>query len=338
MPAPGVSEVATMTMRSRTGELADSVTRNNAVLTRFNGRGRIREFIGGGRTIMEEIAYANNVTYKRYAGYELLNISPSSVFTAAEYAIRQAAVAVSISGLEMLQNAGEEQSIDLLASRIENAEDTFRNGLSFDIYSDGSLPNQIGGLQAAIPFDPTVGVYGTIDRAQWEFWRNQRFRAITDGGAALSPANVYQYMTQLYVRCTRGNDRPDLIVTDNNGWTVYNQSLHAIQRITNTDSDLGKSGFLNLKFMDSDVVLDGGFQGTTQDASLAGLPIGGVPPSVMWFLNSRYNSWRPHKNRNMEPLDPDRFSVNQDAMVRLIGWAGNFTKRAMMFDGVLTNT
>ncbi len=56
---------------------------------------------------------------------QTLNISPSQVFTAAEYPIRQAAVAVSISGLEELQNSGEEAIIDLLESRIMNAEDTF---------------------------------------------------------------------------------------------------------------------------------------------------------------------------------------------------------------------
>ena len=54
-----------------------------------------------------------------------MNIAPSQVFTAAEYPIRQAAVAVSISGLEELQNSGEEAIIDLLESRIMNAEDTF---------------------------------------------------------------------------------------------------------------------------------------------------------------------------------------------------------------------
>lgn len=47
------------------------------------------------------------------------------MFSAAEYPIRQAAVAVSISGLEELQNSGEEAIIDLLESRIMNAEDTF---------------------------------------------------------------------------------------------------------------------------------------------------------------------------------------------------------------------
>lgn len=342
MPEPGVSELATMTLRNRSGKLADSVTRNNAVLTRLNSRGRIRKFIGGGRTIMQELEYANNSTYKRYSGYEVLNIQPSEVFTSAEYPIRQAAVAVSISGLEMLQNAGEEQSIDLLSSRIDNAERTFRNGLAYDVYSDGSQPNQIGGLQAAIPVDPTTGVYGGIDRAQWDFWRNQRFRAVTDGGAALSPANVYQYMTQLYVRCTRGADRPDLIVTNNDGWVTYNQSLHAIQRITNTETDLGKSGFMNLKFMDSDVVLDGAYQGATGDGNTFGPggagAVGGVPDTRMWFINSDYIHWRPHRDRNMEPLDPNRFSVNQDAMVKLIGWAGNITLSGALFQGVLTNT
>lgn len=41
----------------------------------------------------------------RYAGYDVLNVTPSDVFTAAQYPIAQAAVAVSISGLEMLQNS-----------------------------------------------------------------------------------------------------------------------------------------------------------------------------------------------------------------------------------------
>lgn len=67
-------------------------------------------------------------TYKEQtdSGYQSLNIAPSQVFSAAEYPIRQAAVAVSISGLEELQNSGEEAIIDLLESRVMNAEDTFR--------------------------------------------------------------------------------------------------------------------------------------------------------------------------------------------------------------------
>ena len=38
----------------------------------------------------------------------------------------------------------------------------------------------------------------------------------------------------------------------------------------------------------------------------------------------------------MVPLDPDRFSVNQDAMVKLIGVAGNMTVSNSFLQGVMT--
>jgi hypothetical protein len=55
----------------------------------------------------------------------------------------------------------------------------------------------------------------------------------------------------------------------------------------------------------------------------------------MYFLNTNYVHYRPHSDRNMVPLDPDRFSVNQDAMVKLIGWAGNMTLSNARLQGVL---
>ena len=131
MASPNLSEIVTTTLRNRSGKLADNVTRNNALFNRLRERGKVKPF-SGGRTIVQEISYAQNGTFKRYSGYEVLNISPSDVITAAEYPIRQAAVAVSISGLEMLQNSGKEAVIDLLESRIENAEQTFMNGLAAD--------------------------------------------------------------------------------------------------------------------------------------------------------------------------------------------------------------
>ena len=119
MAFPNLSEIVTTTLRNRTGELADNMSRNNALLARLNRRGRIKTF-GGGRTIVQELNYANNQTFQWYSGYQTLNIAPSQTFTAAEFPIRQSAVAVSSSGLEELQNSGEEAIIDLLESRIIN--------------------------------------------------------------------------------------------------------------------------------------------------------------------------------------------------------------------------
>lgn len=146
----------------------------------------------------------------------------------------------------------------------------------------------------------------------------------------------------LWTQTMRGPDRTDLILADNNAWTIYNRSLHAIQRISNTDSDVAKSGFMSLKFMDADVVLDGGFQGSTADGNTFGAAgigaVGGAPASTMFFVNTDYLYLRPHARRNMVPLDPDRHSVNQDSTVKLLGWAGNMTLSGAIFQGVLTNT
>ena len=77
--------------------------------------------------------------------------------------------------------------------------------------------------------------------------------------------------------------------------------------------------------MSADVVFDGG-QG------------GSAPSPKMYFLNTDYIHFRPHRDRNFTPLDPDRFATNQDAMVKLIGWAGNMTGSNLSLQGVITAT
>ena len=104
----------------------------------------------------------------------------------------RAVVAVTISGLEQLQNSGKEAIIDLLDARIGNAERTLKNNISIDCYSDGTADSgkQIGGLQSLVADLPTSGTVGGIDRATWTFWRNQFYRGVTDGGAAVSASNI----------------------------------------------------------------------------------------------------------------------------------------------------
>ena len=80
MAFPNLSEIVTTTLRSRTGELADNMSRNNALLARLSRRGKIKTF-SGGRTIVQELNYANNQTFQWYSGYQTLNIAPSQIGT-----------------------------------------------------------------------------------------------------------------------------------------------------------------------------------------------------------------------------------------------------------------
>ncbi|GAA0696343.1 phage major capsid protein [Dyella marensis] len=322
-PSTTLTEIVTTTLRNRSGKLADNVTKNNALLNRLKKRGKVKT-VSGGRTIVQELEYAENGTFKRYSGYEALNISPSDVFTGAEYNYAQAAVAISISGLEQLQNSGEEAIIDLLESRIQNGEKTLVNNIALDCYSDGSADGgrQIGGLALLVSGTPSSGIVGGIDASTTvgAFWRNIAFSSATNGGAPATAANIQSYMNQLYVQLVRGTDKIDLIPADNNYFRLYLESLQAIQRIQSTE--MAEAGFDSLKYMGADVVLDGGFGG-------------GAPANTMYFLNTDYIYFRPHVDRFFTPLGDDRFAVNQDAMVKLIGFAGNMTVSNRRLQGVL---
>ncbi|HVZ60629.1 MAG TPA: phage major capsid protein [Terriglobales bacterium] len=313
-------EIVATTLRNRTGKAADNVTKNNALLMRLRKKGNVKP-VAGGRTIMQEIEYAENGTYKRYSGYEALDISPSDVFTYAEYNYAQAAVAISMSGLEMIQNSGEEAMIDLLEGRIKNAERTMQNNIALDIYSDGTADGgrQIGGMQLLVAGTPTNTV-GGINASTYTFWQNKVFQSVTDGGSAFSSANAQSYMNRLWVQLVRGADMVDLIVADNNYYVAYLESLQAIQRITS--DEMASAGFTSLKYMNADVVLDGGYGG-------------GAPTNTMYFMNTDYLFFRPAASRNFVPLGDDRFAVNQDAMVKLIGFAGNMTTSNRFLQGVL---
>ena len=321
MASPNLTEIVTTTLRNRSGATADNITNNNALLARLKKKGSIKP-VTGGRTIVQELEYAQNGTYQRYAGYQVLNVNPSDVFTAAEYDWKQAAVAVTWNGLEIdVQNAGKEQIIDLLDGRITNAEKTMANGLSYDLYSNGTADGglQVGGLQLLIADAPTSGIVGGIDRSQWAFWRNQAFSGVTNGGGAVSATTILGYMQQLWLATKRQNDVTDLIIADNNFFGFYWSALTAIQRITSENT--GEAGYQTLKYMGADVIPDGAIGAA-------------CPANHMYFINSDYIKYRPSSKRNMVPLETVQ-SMNQDASVRLIVWAGNLTLANASLQGVL---
>jgi hypothetical protein len=324
-----ISDIIATNIQSRTGELADNVTNNNALLRRLKDRGNVKTF-SGGNVILQEIMYNDSTTNNTnsYSGYEVLNVSQNSPISSAQFSITQYAAAVSISGLEMIQNSGKEAIIDLLDGRMMVAEAQLANRIGADIYTDGTgnSGKNITGLGAAVPDAPSTGTYGGINRANYTFWRSQKYSGATDGGSAVSASNIQSYMDSLAVQLIRGTDKPDLIVADSNYYRLYLQSMQSIQRVTDGGNSTQGAGFASLKYygagMASDVVLDGGI-GSNATAN------------HMWFLNTKYLMFRPHVDRNFVPIGGERQAVNQDAIVKLIGWAGNLTSSGPQFCGVL---
>ena len=319
-----ITDIIATTIQSRSGELADNLTQNNAILQRLNQKGNVRPF-SGGNVILEEIMYDDTTTNNAnsYSGYEVLNIAPDSPISAAQFKIAQYADAVTMSGLEMLQNSSKEAIIDLLDGRMQVSEARLLNRISGDLYGDGTGNGgkNLDGLGAAVAAVPTTGTYGGINRATWTFWQNQ----ITSG--ATSSSTILAAMTTAAIKQIRGTDKADLIVAGNTLYSYYVGALQAIQRIAAEES--GAAGFASLKFYgggtSADVVLGGGY-GSQETAT------------YMYFLNTNYLFLRPHKERNFVPIGGERQSINQDAIVKLYGWAGNLTTSNSFLQGLLTGS
>lgn len=315
MASPNASDILTTTIESRTRKVQDNVTDNNALLKKLQMRGKIKTF-SGGHKIYQEMSYAENGNKGWYSGYDTLPTGAQDVLTSAEFEIKQAAVPVVISGLEMLQNAGKEKMIDLLSSRVEVAETTMANMIAESLYSDGTGygGKEITGLDAMIPVDPSTGTYGGIDRATWTFWRNQ----VVDT-SGITSATIQNSWNGLWANTVRGSDTVDLIMVDNATWQIYVASLQALQRFT--DPGTGQLGFNSLKYQTADVVLDGGIGGN-------------ATANTAYFLNCDYLHYRPHAQRNMVSLSPTRrVATNQDAEVQILAWAGNLTCSGAQFQG-----
>jgi hypothetical protein len=316
-----ITDIIATTIQSRSGELADNLTENNAILQRLNSKGNVRPF-SGGNVILEEIMYndPNTNNANSYSGYEVLNIAPDSPISAAQFKIAQYADSVTMSGLEMLQNSSKEAIIDLLDGRMQVSEARLLNRISGDLYLDGTGNGgkNLDGLGAAVSATPTTGTYGGINAANWTFWRNQ----ITTGATS---ANILASMTTAAIKQIRGTDKADLIVAGNTMYQYYVGALQAIQRIASEES--GAAGFASLKFYgggtSADVVLGGGY-GSQETAT------------YMYFLNTNYIFFRPHKDRNFVPIGGERQAINQDAIVKLYGFAGNLTTSNRFLQGLLT--
>lgn len=325
MPSPNsvFTELVSTTFRKHSKDIRDNVSKNNALYRRLVSKGMTRKE-DGGLTIVTPLDYANNSTYQRYSGYDVLNIGASDVISAAEYQWRQIALNVVASGLELRINSGGSKIIDLVKARMKNAMRTFKNNFSADLYSDGTLPNQINGLQALVS-DAGTGTVGGIDSSTWTFWRNivQSAAAPIQGGGAITPSatTIESLWLPLWLALVRGDDKPDLIVTDNNYFSFYETSQVSIKRYTqDADGGTGKAsgGFVALKYKSADVIFDGG---------------SGIPVNHAYFLNTDYMNLVVHRDADlavMEEMKP----YNQDAAVVPVLWMGNLELSNRSLQGV----
>ncbi|BCG88510.1 MULTISPECIES: phage major capsid protein [unclassified Mesorhizobium] len=320
-PSTTFTEMVSTTLRNSANEVADNVSKNNAFLNRLKKKNKIRN-LDGGTEIQVQLEYAENNTYQRYAGLDTLNTNGSDVVTSAKFDWAQVALHVVSSGKELRQNSGKFAMINLVKTKKGNALKTAANNFSVDLYSDGSLSNQIGGL-ANILQTNGQGTVGGIDSATWTFWRNKFLEATgTNLAASPSAANAASFkadMNRLWLGLTRGADKPDIITFSHDFYSLYELGEQQLQRYM--DADMAQSGFIGLKYKTADVIFDDNTNFTTT-------------AEKGYFLNTDYIYVDQHKEAQWTQ-DDEKKPVNQDAVVIPFYWMGNLVTSNRSLQGVL---
>jgi hypothetical protein len=308
MSNPNFEALLSTTLANYRDKLTDNVFTARPLTYWLSDKGRIRTESGGTK-IVEQLIYGQNDTVKSYSGYEALSLTPQDGISAAEYEWKQYGASIAISGIEEAKNNGEHAIIDLLESKIMQAEESLREGFNQMFFGDGTgnSGKNWNGLGNLIESGNTVGGINSATAGN-EYWRS--YEDNTAGALTLAQ------MATAYNTTSVGNDHPDLILSTQTLFEKYESLLQPQLRYTDTKT--AEAGFQNLLFKGAPIMYDVH-----------------APAGNMFFINSKYLKLVGHSDKWFAQTDFVR-PENQDARFALIMCYGNLVCSNRKKQGKLT--
>ena len=179
---------------------------SNPLFYWLKSKNRMKVDDTGGTQIICPLMYGKNSTAKSYAGYDVIDVIPQDGLSAAEYDWAQYAVGISISGIEEFKNQGDAKMINLLESKIKQAELSLIDLMADDLFATTQATTALNSLYLMVSDDGT-GTLGNIVSGTYTWWKNY-FKS----GASTSVAyeNIIPISFDVLLNTAKGNDRPDI--------------------------------------------------------------------------------------------------------------------------------
>lgn len=298
---PNFDALLSTTLANYRKKFSDNLSTSFMLYWWLTQKGKKR-YEDGGESIVVQLMYGKNTTVRSYDGYEVLDVTPQEGLTAVKYPWKQVAGSISISRKEERQNSGESRIINLLKSKVTQAEISMRDELNRQFFGDGTGNDSkdLFGLQLIVEDGTAWGTLAGIDRSDAlnAWWRPQ-----WNGAVGSFATNGVTKMRNTYNKVSRGNEHPDIGLTTQDIYEAYEATLVTNERFT--DQETGDAGFQNLKFK-------GMVLGFDEQA----------PAGIMYFLNSNYLEVVIDKESDLITTDFVR-PENQDAKTCQILLMGN---------------
>lgn len=297
-------QISGITQRKFIPKLYDNIFNSNPLLQRH--RKRSYELVDGGISIMVPLNYAVPTASGWYFGADTLNVNDNDQITAAEYSWKALYTNITILRTDELKNAGDEQMVSLVKSKVKIAEKQMEDQLGTGIFSNATNAKSIIGLQQIVATGNTIGGISQTTNSWWQAG------SVDSTTTALS----LSAMQTVWNLCTIGSWSPSVAITTRSIFNSYYALLQPQQRFQDTSSAEG--GFQSLLFN-----------------GLPVLPDSHCPSSNLFFLNEDYIHLWAHKEEDMR-FEPFSKPINQNVKVAKIYWMGAYGTSNTRLQGALT--
>lgn len=254
-----VTTLITTTQENRDEkELQDAVFNRLTLFEHLSRKGKV---FRGGTSIIVPIRMSKNSTANSYSNYGTIDTTPQDNETAAQYKVKQYAASISVNGKEeRVQNKGKYEVLDIVKTKIKDAEDALRDKINTDLFASSPASDAVLSLVTGIDATSTIG---DINSTTNSFWQSTSTASGSFAGQGIS--DMRTLWSTLEQKAPSSN--PDLILTTTTIRDYYEGALQAQQRFTGTNEADGSFG--KIKFKSTPVDVDA--QATS---------------GVMYFLNS----------------------------------------------------
>ncbi len=271
-----ISQLATVTREHYRPKLIDQFFRANPVFDRMEKQNRVS--IRGGRLIRFPISYDDLNNVMAFEGAEVLDTNQNDTFTQGEVNWREYSTTVAIPQRDLDLNEGEEQLLDYLKAKMDNARRSLNNRLGTDLYSAGGS-KKLDGFESFVLSTPTYAGIAQTDITDW--------RANVNTCVVANTLQLFD-IQKLVGECTDGNERPTLMVTRQSVWDRVWALLQADQRFA--PASKGEAGFESLKVSGIDLMVDSHITGSD----------GGATDNHLYCLNENYLHMAINPNGNFK--------------------------------------
>jgi hypothetical protein len=315
----GNNVVTSISRRHIRPDLVDNVYKSNVVTFRLFSANK--KIVRGGYQIEQPLMYGRFTSGGFFHGAEVLDITPADTILNAAFDWKQAYVPVVVDGRTLIKVDQPEAIADFIRTYFAQAEMEMAEILATGIWSDGSNPKAIDGIEMAVDDGSIANVYGGLDRSTYGWWKSQVDSATT----ALSLGAL----NSLFNKCSEGGRHPTLIVSRTDQYERY-WSLNIDRQQQDIgpaggDSQLAAAGFRNMLFNGVPWVVDSHVPDGQSSTN-----------SKIYMLNEDYMELVVSPRADME-IEDFQTGIYQNAMVSKIYWAGNLLFSNCARQGVMTS-